>query len=157
MASANASAESSIASMNTVSELSNNATDILQDVQDLENSISQTEAEVLAANSINEETRRDRDTAVSAVEQLRAKLNDLDLIDSSTLDEVRQLVSQTRNKYEAADLSGIYRTLTSRLEEQRNIRNQLQEELDGLTGDIEHLRRVNEALPDPSSGCGEGA
>ena len=84
------------------------------------------------------------------------KLSNLDLVDSSALDEVRQLVSQTRSKHEAADLSGVYQTLVSRLEEQRAIRTQLQEELDGLTGDIERLRRVNQALPDPSSGCGEG-
>ena len=157
MRSANNSAEASRASANTLSALSEESTNILEQVQELSSSVTQQEEEVVTANAINQQTASDRDSAASAVEQLRARLSALDLVDSSELDEVRQLVSQTRSKYESADLSGVYQTLTERLAEQRAVRMQLEADLDALTDDIEHLRRVNRALPDPRSGCGEGA
>ena len=75
--------------MNAVSEVfDSSASDYLEQMQDFSDGITQ---QVNAACSINDQAAQDRDSAVSAVEQLHVKLSNLDLANSSVLDEVRQL------------------------------------------------------------------
>lgn len=136
--------------MNTVTSLSSNVSEALTELQDLNRDVEQHEAEVSLAESLNEQSALDRSRTVTAVAQLQETLDNLDTVNLADLEEIRMLVSSLRAEYNAADLSGVHEGLVEMLEEQRAERQRLEMQLHGLTDDIEHLRRVNLALPDPS-------
>lgn len=154
--SVNSSLQSATASKDQITAISNNVSDILTELETLGRDIAEREAQVNASEAINEQSAMDRTEAVDAVEQIRQQLESLEAVEASDLRELRQLVDQVRDEYDSAGLSGLYAGLTARLEEQRAERARLETELEGLMGDIEHLRRVNQALPNIPPGCNRG-
>lgn len=103
-----------------------------------------------AADVINAQSAQNRDDAIAAVNEVRMALENLEPTDPSRLDEIRMLIEEVRVQYENADLSGVYQTLVSMLQEQRQTREDLEAELESLSGDIHHLRQVSSVLP---TGC----
>ena len=143
----NSSLQGTVNAMETTNQLSNNATQIRNNVAALHDDITRSSGAVASADILNDQSALNRTIAVSAINELRQTFNNLDQVDQATLEGVRQLVMDVRGMYNAANLEVTYQELNSRLMEQRAMREQLQRELNGLRDDIEHLRRVNQALP----------
>lgn len=104
------------------------------------------------ADLTNDQSEADTRSVVAAVSQVRQALDSLDVVELSELDDIRRLVAEVRSELIAADLSNVYQALMERLMEQRTRRQQLEMELGELSADIEHLRRINLALPNPVCG-----
>ena len=152
MASINASLHSSIASLDTITSLADDVSNISRQLQDVNANIATRRAEVEAANTTNAQTALRRDEAVAAVNQVQRALDNLDPTDPSRLEEVRRLISGIQAEYQTADLSGVYQRLMERLVAQRAVREELEAELEGLNGDIEHLRQISSVLPTDCNG-----
>ncbi len=144
--------QSSIRDVAKLESLATNVTDNFLALQQQSSDIAQSEADVDEANSQNNQSSVLRDSAVQAIAEFRAVLDNLEPVDQGRLDLLRQLVSDAREDFNMADLTEMYRELSSALTSQRDTRLQLEAELRSLDEDIEHLRRVNLALP---SGCSE--
>ena len=74
-------------------------------------------------------------------------LQRLQPVDATKVDAIRQLLNDTRQAVEEASVYETYQGLLRQLNEQRRERQRLESELDQLTADMEHLRRVNATLP----------
>lgn len=138
--------------MSTVTSLSNDVSDILMQLQALNADIAERVAESDTADAANLQSAQNRDNAVTAVEQVRQALETLEPIDQSRLEELRQLISEARTTHEDANLSGVYQALKERIGRQRETREGLEAELEGLGSDIRHLRQVSSVLPTGCSG-----
>ena len=145
--SVNASLQAGIGALEAVASLSDNTSTVLEDLQSLSDGFAQREADLDLVESSNEQSAANRDAARSALNQVREAFNSLETADQSKLELIRQLISDVHIKLNAANLTNVYEELRGRLTEQRNTREQLEEELNGMRADIEHLRRVNLTLP----------
>lgn len=156
MTSTNASLQSAVTSKETIDALADDVSDVLTELETLQRDIADREAQVNSSEAVNEQSAMDRSSAVTAVDQLRDELDSLDAVEASDLQEIRQLIDEVRDEYDSAGLSNVYADLRSRLDDQRATRQQLEMKLEGLMSDIEHLRRVNQALPSIPVGCNRG-
>jgi predicted nucleic acid-binding Zn-ribbon protein len=136
--------------MAAVTTLTGDVSEIMLQLQALSADIAERAAESDTADTINAQSSQNRDNAVTAVEQVRQALDNLDPTNSSRVEELRQQIDEVRAQYESVDLSGIYQTLLRRIQEQRETRQSLEAELEGLSGEIRHLRQVSSVLP---TGC----
>ena len=136
--------------------LASNVSDLLAQQQSLQADIAESQARLESIEATNNRSAEERDQAVAAVEQVREALENLAGVEASKIEDIRRLLNDVRLQSEAADLSGVYEALRGRVEEQRATRQRLEAELAALEGDIEHLRRVNQALPNIPPGCNRG-
>ena len=157
VASVNASLQSCINSTETISALSDDINGILMQLQALSTNIAESASEVTQADLTNDQTSEDTETAESAVFEVQEALDNLQEanLTMSDLEDLRQLITNVRSEYESADLANVYGILSERLVEQRATRERFEAELNGLSGDVEHLRRINSVLP-TSPYCSEG-
>ena len=149
----NASLQSAIDSEDTINTLASNVSEIHEEQRTLEEGIAEGEACLNTSQALNEQSAEERDSAVSAVDQLRRQLESLGEVDTSGLEEIRRMIGDVRDELDSADLSGVYATLRGRLEEQRAARQELEARVGSLVSDVEYLRRVNQELPEIPPGC----
>ena len=136
--------------MNAVTALSSAVSEIQMQLQNLRADIEGQAADSDAADVTNAESALARNSSIAAVEQVREVVESLDPTDSSRVEELRQLINAVQAEYESADLSGVYQSMVRRLQEQREMRQELEAELEGMSGEIQRLRHIRSVLP---TGC----
>lgn len=140
--------------MATITSISESTSSIMATLEMLNEDLAEREEEVGVVAALNNQTASDLSEGRDAVDEVRQALSNIEVVDEADLEQVRQLLSVARDDLNAADLSGIYEMFRSRLAAQRALREELERELGEMVEDIEHLRRINMALP--TGGCNMG-
>ena len=91
--------------------------------------------------------REVRDVSSANLDLVREAFMDLQPVDETKLVGVRELLGATREALREANVYETYQHLRQKLDHQRSERERLENQLHSLMADVDHLRRINDALP----------